>query len=209
MAVSAFLPTLRPAWPVGREPTWKTQKHEAISGKTTTLGLWTFPRRAFSLQFDVLQAVLPWQEWQQLESFFNAVMGGALPFFYQDPNDYTVTGQGLGTADGATALWPFVRTLPGPISFVEPIQAVNGATVNVYLDGVLQAVNTNYTLATTTPLGTTYAVEFNLPPAAGQVITADFQFYWLCRFDDDTASFSNFMSQFFELKKLKFTTVKQ
>ena len=209
MAITAFFPTLRPAWPVPRAVHWKTQKHEAISGKTTALALWSLPRRSFTLSFEVLQASEQWQEWQQLESFFNSLSGGATPFHYQDPNDYAVSGGGLGTADGVTALWPFVRTLSGPISFVEPIQDVNGATVNIYLDGVLQAINTNYTLANTSPLGTTYAVAFNLPPAAGTVITADFEFYWLCRLDDDAAEFSNFMYQFFELKKLKFTTVKQ
>jgi uncharacterized protein (TIGR02217 family) len=201
-------------YPRPRASLWKTARHEATSGKTTAISLQSFPRYRFTVEHSFLRSDSTNQEWQSLQNFFNSIAGGALPFHYQDPNDFSITGGSLGATDGVTSLYPFIRTLPSAVAtFVEPIQdvnpsAVNPNGVNVYLGGVIQAP-ASYTLATTTPLGTTYAIQFNSAPAAGQAITADFQYWWLCRFDDDTADFENFMSQLFRLKALKFTSVKQ
>ncbi len=43
---------------------------------------------------------------------------------------------------------------------------------------------------------------FNSPPPAGAVITADFGYFWRCRFLDDHYDFENFVANWWELKKL-------
>jgi hypothetical protein len=51
-------------------------------------------------------------------------------------------------------------------------------------------------------------LTFSGAPANSILITADFTFYWPCRFDMDKFAFSEFMSGLYELKKLSLITVK-
>jgi len=45
-------------------------------------------------------------------------------------------------------------------------------------------------------------------PGSGIAITADFTYYWPCRFVDDKAMFDLFMNQYYSVKKLSFMSVK-
>jgi hypothetical protein len=51
-------------------------------------------------------------------------------------------------------------------------------------------------------------VTFVTAPGAGVSITADFTYYWPCRFDGDTLPFNKFMSSLYAGKKLSFKSVK-
>ena len=44
-------------------------------------------------------------------------------------------------------------------------------------------------------------------PGSGVVITADFTYYFLVRFAEDTAEFENFMYQLWSLKQVKLQSV--
>ncbi|HTX50266.1 MAG TPA: DUF2460 domain-containing protein [Caulobacteraceae bacterium] len=48
---------------------------------------------------------------------------------------------------------------------------------------------------------------FASAPAAGQAITADFDFWFVCRFTEDKFDFDKFMNQLWELEKLQFRSV--
>jgi uncharacterized protein (TIGR02217 family) len=89
--------------------------------------------------------------------------------------------------------------LPGG-GFPEPITAPNvlGA---IYFDGIVQTAS-GYSLDPTTGL-----VIFASPPPAGQLITADFTYYFRVRFSDDSADFENFLYQLWSLKQVKFQSV--
>lgn len=50
---------------------------------------------------------------------------------------------------------------------------------------------------------------FSAIPVAGAVITADFDFYFVCRFSDDTTDADQFVSKLWELKKLDFQSIIQ
>ena len=49
---------------------------------------------------------------------------------------------------------------------------------------------------------------FPSAPLLGAVLTADFSYYWRCRFLEDKVEFSKFMTQLWECKKLEFITVR-
>jgi hypothetical protein len=52
-------------------------------------------------------------------------------------------------------------------------------------------------------------VVFSSAPAANLIISADFQFFFNCRFQDDSADFDKFAMTFWELQKIVLETVPQ
>ncbi len=51
-------------------------------------------------------------------------------------------------------------------------------------------------------------MTFATAPAAGVAVTADFHWYFLCRFDDDSADAEEFMAALYALQSLKLRTVR-
>jgi len=90
--------------------------------------------------------------------------------------------------------------LPGG-GFMEPIVAPNVVSA-VYLDGITQNPAT-YSVDPQTGL-----VTFATPPGSGLTITADYSYYFRCRFVDDSYAFENFMFQLWQMKKLTFISVR-
>jgi uncharacterized protein (TIGR02217 family) len=142
-------------------------------------------------------------ELRTLMGFFLQQQGAFQPFLYDDPTDNRALAQVIGTGDGGTTVFQLVRTmgmsLPGG-GFAEPITAPNVLSA-IYFDGVVQSPS-GYSLAPTTGL-----VTFTNPPPAGQVVTADFTYYFCVRFADDSADFENFLYQLWALKQVKFRSV--
>ena len=52
------------------------------------------------------------------------------------------------------------------------------------------------------------SVTFATAPPSGAAITADFAWYFLCRFDDDSEDAEEFMSKLYALQSLKLRTVR-
>src|SRR4051812_38528020 len=105
MSTAAF-PTLAGlGWDVIRTPLWQNITQQAVSGKETRVALWSYPRHQWELTFDVLRQGTvhgtAYTEFAQLFGFFNARRGSFDSFLYQDADDNAVTGQGIGTGDGA------------------------------------------------------------------------------------------------------------
>ena len=51
-------------------------------------------------------------------------------------------------------------------------------------------------------------VTFETAPGSGLIITADFTYYFRCRFTEDKYDFENFMLQLWQLKKLTFISAR-
>jgi uncharacterized protein (TIGR02217 family) len=190
-------------FPVLKSPIWSTIENESISGKTTRISLYTYPKYRISLSFSYLGSGIAGQnqDYQTLIGFYNRCGGKAKPFRWTDPYDNTATAQSLGIGDGATTQFLLVRTLGG---FVEPAQDVS-AISQVTVAGTPTAA---YTQVQDPNFGLVYAINFNSPPANGAAIAASFTYNWPCRFDDDSVEFSNDMQLFWSLRKLSFTTLK-
>ena len=199
MALPIF-PTLKGiVFPVKRAPMFRTLHQESASGQDNPVELWTYPRWAYEVAYSFLRSDSVNLEWQTLAAFFLSQRGSSRVFQFTDPDNGTVTAQPFGTGDGTTVAFPLVRTLTGlgGITFAEPVFAPTAQTI--YDNGVPTVLYT---------LGTQGMITFNSPPTAGHALTRTGTFSWLCRFDVDVADIEKFAYQFFELKKITFTTIK-
>jgi uncharacterized protein (TIGR02217 family) len=195
MTIPVFPSLAGQEWPLARTPLWKTLKQESLSGKEVRVPAFTFPRYQWSTSFSLLRAAASLEEFQSLLGFVNSVAGGALPFYFEDPQDNAVSGQEFGTGDGATTVFQLVRAFAG---FVEPVQSLNGTP----------AIAISGTPTSSFSLSNVGVVTFASAPASGAALTWTGSYYWLCRLDEDTNAFSQFMSGLFEMKKLSFTSIK-
>ena len=125
-------------------------------------------------------------------------------FLFQDPSDFQVAGQQIGSGDASTTVFQLQRAmgamLPGG-GFFEPITAPNVVSA-IYLNGITQ-YSATYSVDPATGL-----VTFETAPNSGMIITADFTYYFRCRFIDDKYDFENFMRHLWRLKKLTFISVR-
>jgi uncharacterized protein (TIGR02217 family) len=210
MAINTFpnLPGL--AFPVKKSPSFSTIEHFSVAGGSTTQSPQPYAKYKFDLPFEFLRADNATLEIQQLLSFYAACLGKGLPFHFNDPDDNAVVSQAMGAGDAVTTDFGFIRTMS---SNVDPIQDVIAAGLNVYIGGVLKATPADYSVLATSQFGTNYGVRFVVPPAGGQLVSADFSFNWLCRFDEDVVEFSKFAylngKGLWEAKSIKFTSVLQ
>jgi len=113
-------------------------------------------------------------------------------FNYWHREDHAVLSQEIATTDGTTRAYTLVRTYGvGEAAFTESIDYVDTSKpVNVYLDGVLQDPD-SYTIDTTVPVQ--QQILFAGTPVTDQVITADFDFFYYCKFADPKMSLDKFM----------------
>lgn len=193
------------SYPAKRAPLWRTLHQESVAGFDNPIVLWSFPRWKYELPITALNSgAAAYQnlvaiEWQELAAFFNILSGSAGVFQYNDADDNTATAQLFGVGDGVTTQFPLTRTMTGTGSttFNEPVFAP--MITDVKINGVATGAYT---------LGTQGLVTFTSAPAGGANLTWDGTFNWLCRFDEDSLDFSKFMNALWELRALKFTTIK-
>jgi uncharacterized protein (TIGR02217 family) len=125
-------------------------------------------------------------------------------FLFHDPSDWQVSGQEIGIGDASATVFQLQRAmgaaLPGG-GFLEPITAPNIVSA-IYLNGITQDPG-SYSVDPRTGL-----VSFGIAPGTGLIISADFSYYFRCRFVDDKYDFENFMFRLWELKKLTFISVR-
>lgn len=183
-----------------RYPVWKTKTHEAVSGKQQRAAMWSYPRWRYSLPFEFLRADTAYRELQTLVGFFLEHRGSWDSWLYEDPEDNTVTGQGIGIGNGASRSFQLVRTYgANGNTFAEPMTAINGAPV-IKIAGVV-VDPADYTVS---DIG---LVTFGTAPASGS-ITADFSYYFRCHFTQDELELNEFMHQLWEAQTVEFETVK-
>ncbi len=206
MSSSVFPALAGIGWSVKRAEMWKTRTQSAISGKETRIADWSYPRHHWSLAFDFLRqgslSGTTYSEFASLAGFFNLRQGSYDSFLYTDPDDNAATAQALGIGDGTTTAFQLVRSFGG---FVEPILAPNVVGA-VYLNGTVQSggLYTVHDWSSTTP-GT---IVFTSAPGSGVVVTADFTFYFPCRFSADELDFEKFMAALWQAKKVEFMSLK-
>lgn len=185
-------------WNRVKTPIWSSAIHQTANGKEVRGAFWTYPRWQFTLTYELLRdnLVNGVNELKTLMGFFCKRQGAFVNFYYKDPDDYIVSGQTLGTGDNVTARFQLCRNMGG---FVEPIQNIVSGTSTIYFNGV---TTTNYAI------DNSGVVTFSPVPSLGALITADFQFYYKCRFLLDSSEFSQFMRQLWENKKVELISLK-
>lgn len=200
MTIPVFPSLVGVTYPVGRSPNWNTDIQRTVTGKRTALANFSYPIWAYELSYDVLRSDITNLEWQTLLAFYNLNYGPANVWQFTDPDDGSVTAQAFGQGDGVTTAFQLVRTMQGLASnqFVEPVWAPTG-TPSISVAGVH---------VTALTISATGLVTFNVAPANGAALTWTGTFNWLCRFDGDKMDFSKFAKNFWDAKKITFSTEK-
>jgi Conserved hypothetical protein 2217 (DUF2460) len=136
---------------------------------------------------------LPYHQQQALLGFFLQVSGTG--FLLKDPTDFQVRDGALSvTTVGGTKYSQIVRNMGG---FDESILAVNG-NPTIYVGGVAQTPGTDYTWDPTLLDFTAPGVSWDgqyitwITNPGSSPVTADFDFYFYCRFKQDSTDFEKF-----------------
>lgn len=133
-------------------------------------------------RWDVSSGLKNQSDMDALQAFFRARFGKAYGFRFKDWADYKGIGQILGTGNGAQTAFQIIKIYTsGANSYTRDIKKLVSGTVNIYKNSVLQS--SGFTLDTTTGI-----VTFSAAPAAGVIVSADFEFDVPVRFDTDTIS---------------------
>jgi hypothetical protein len=186
-----------------KKPRFDVRLAAHATGRETRARKYQRPLFDFELTYDGLDATttniyggLGAQSFQTLAGFFLQMQGRFAPFLFIDPTDNAVVGQALGTGDGSTTDFPFVRSIGG---YVGPVDAVTIVT-GVFLNGVRQLSGWS--------LSAVNVLTFNAAPAAGVVVTASFAYGYAVRFSDDVEDFEEFMSMLMAVKTVKLQGVR-
>lgn len=221
---------VRPGWPVMKTPTFSTRHHRAVNGrelrtsdqsipvwewqlsypllvdKYDTRGQGSFYKdihgRDIFFQIDYLYDInhAPpgafGSPLRAMMGFYNSVLGSSGEILLKDPTDNR-TFEILGVGDGSQKVFQLIRTMG---TLIEPITAPE-SVITVALNGVGMPGDThsiNYDIGT---------VTFNSPPGNGVQVTADFTYFFRCRFSDDTLDFENFMLDLWQLGRVKLKSI--
>lgn len=186
-------------FPVVRTPTFSTIIQTSQNGREVRLANRAAPIFKWELSYDFLSLIDAQNSYKTLLGFYEAHFGAFDSFLFssQDDNATINSATGarvpvqIGVGDGTNKNFQIGRQFGA--SFV-PLYDLNDAAYahKVYKNAVLQAA---YTI-------TAGLVSFTSAPAAGNIITADFNYYWRVRFQDDSIDFANFMNNLFEAKKV-------
>lgn len=159
-------------------PIFNTEMITTDGGFEVRNSRWSSPKHSFEFNF----APGDRTDMGDLADFidlFYAAGGMAETFLFTHYHDYIGTNENCGTGDGATQTFQLYRNYTrGLITRQRKITRPRTGTVVVYKDGV-EAVS-GWTVDTATGI-----ITFSVAPANGVVVTADFEFDVLVRFDND------------------------
>lgn len=204
-------------WTAKYTPMWSTRVAKAVSGREVRASLYKYPLYEIELGYaglssssDPAYSSLTFQSKQAIEGFFNS-RAGQFDYFLLRMSDITanrfdswIEGQQIGVGDGSTTVFTFLREVPMPAPnqpYLEPVGQVEPLGIDVYLNGVPQAPSA-YTIAWPNQ------VTFVSAPAIGAIVSADYSFYFACRFAEDTLEFKNFARDFWSADSVKLQTVR-
>ena len=195
----ATFPTLTTlAWSTHLRPKFSTLIAGHVSGRETRAQRTANPYFDLELTYEVLRSAAAYEELQAIAGFFAQASGADEPFWVAPPGLSTITGQPIGTGDGATTVFPLVASIRG---YSGPVYGTSGVSA-AYLNGMSQS--TGWSVSN----GYLPAITFASAPSAGVAITADFGVLWLCRFAEDTQDFEEFMTMLWALRTLRLSTVR-
>lgn len=211
MSLNTFPTTRGLAWSVLKAPNWGTRIQRAISGRTLRVTDYFYPLYTFTLHWDVLldrwdvrmgagvgpaypPGVSPYDELRQIWNFYNQQLGPAVPFLYYDPDDNTTRAVAatpqvaqFGVGDGITQTFQLLSAIGAPV-----------------VPNVINSIN----IAGTPTAGYTFdsntgRLTFTSAPTSGDALTADFTYYYIVNFAEDSLSAENFAFQFWSMHQLK------
>ena len=186
------------AWNVVMSPAFSTSVKRAVSGRELRASFMAYPLWDFSLSYEFLRDGNRGADLDTLGGFFLNMKGQFDSFLFTSPADNTVSAMNFGSGNGSTTAFQLTRAFgAGGFPFVEPVQNLNGNPA-IYVGGVLKTLTSDYTISSAG------VVTFVTPPDNAAALTWSGSFYYRCRFKQDSAEFSEFMKDLWDLKKLAF-----
>lgn len=187
-------------WSVKITPTFSTRVASHVSGREARSSLYAKPLYQFEVTYDGLDSKglypgLGRQSLQALMQLWLQCRGQYGAFLYTDPDDNTVGNQILGYGDGVTTDFTATRVFAGVTEEVSYITSLASVYVNTTVASGVSLVSPN-------------VVRFVTAPYSGAVISASYRYAHLCRFLDDQTEFDNFMNGLWQVKSLKFRSVR-
>lgn len=186
-------------WSTRLSPLFSTVSALHVSGREVRSAKMAAPLWQIELNYDVLRVPSPNDELQQIVGFFEECEGESASFYFEPPSLSPISGQMIGIGDGSTTTFPLTVSIGGYVLSPAGVGEVSA----VYLDGILQSGGYAIDPAPLSP-----SVTFATAPVTGAAVTVDFQWYLLCRFDDDSEDAEEFMASLFALQSLKLRTVR-
>ena len=196
----SIFPTLATlGWSTHVKPRFATDVVDHVAGRSIRRPHHAAAYYDIELTYDLLRSATAYAEMQAIAGFFGQMQGAATPFWLAPPGLASVTGQALGTGDGATSAYALQRSYGG---YAEPVYGTSGVSA-VYLDGSPLS-GAEWSVSS----GYAPVITFATAPGAGVTVSADFGVLWLCRFAEDALDFEEFMAMLFELQVVKLMTVR-
>ena len=191
MTLSKFPTQLqgRVAYNSSKQQSWDSEVYESASGRYRSLSNQLYPKWKIS----VLIQPLTDAEARTLIGFVAARKGGYEPFLWKDAEDYHE--QGTTLANISNTVYQAVAKFG---DYVEPVEYIEN--VKVYVDGTEQAAS-GYTVANG-------YITFDSAPATGAVVTADYDYYWKVRFDDDGMGIDHIFDNINRSQRFKLVTAR-
>ena len=177
------------AYNSSKQQSWDTEVYESASGRYRSLSNQLYPKWKIS----VLIQPLTDAEARTLMGFVAARKGGYEPFLWKDAEDYHE--QGVTLAKISNTVYQAVAKFG---SYVEPVEYIDN--VEVYVDGTKQNASA-YTVSNG-------YVTFGSAPASGAVVTANYDYYWKVRFNDDGMGIDHIFDNINRSQRFKLVTAR-
>jgi len=178
----------RCAYNSSKQQKWSSEVYESASGRYRSLTNQIYPKWKIS----VLIQPLTDDEARALMGFVAARKGGYEPFLWKDAEDYHE--HGIALAKISATVYQAVAKFG---NYVEPVEYIENE--KIYVNGTLQT--TGYTVSNG-------YVTFASAPASGAVVTADYDYYWKVRFDDDGMGIEHIFDNINRSQKFKMVTAR-
>jgi uncharacterized protein (TIGR02217 family) len=173
------------------------------SGREVNVAASQYPLHEFELIYNMLRNRTPTElEFKTFMGFFLAVAGTLNGFLFLNPYDNQVTANVIAAGDGATTKFTLTRTYgAGGFTAAEPIGYLNtGAAFNVYVNGALKTLGSDYNIDQTFPGRQT--ITFASAPGVSLPISIDASYWYFCRFSDDSLDFEQLLFNIFQIQKV-------
>ena len=191
MTIAKFPPALQGkcAYNSTKSQKWNTEIHESASGRSRSLSNQLYPKWKISVLLQPLSDV----EARVLHGFVAVCKGSHEPFLWKDAEDYHE--QGIQLAAVSSGKYQAVMKMG---NYVEPVEYIEN--VSVYVNGTKQASNA-YTVSNG-------YIIFGTTPASNAAVTADYDYYWKVRFDDDGMGVDHIFDNINKSERFKLVTVR-
>jgi uncharacterized protein (TIGR02217 family) len=161
-------------------PKFNTEIVKTDGGFEVRNSRWTYPLH--TCEFDLSPGIAGDDaDLEEFRELFYAAGGADESFKFRDRYDYSATASFIGTGDGATLIWQLAKLYQrGASTRTRKITRPVAGTVAIYVNNIARAHSVDYD---------TGLVSISPAVAAGEVITADFEFDIPVRFADDEIDF--------------------